>query len=327
MAANTPSRERARRRARRLRRSAVWLAVVAVTAAVAVVWRPTWLVSAIGGSGSNGTPLDPSAFADGSCVAFDPTSGDRGVTVFLDAGHGGLDPGGVGTTETGASIDESTSNLAVELDASALLRAQGFRVVVSRTTDSTVVRLTPADVSGSLLSLQGAHDDVAARDQCANDAGAAALVGIYEDAGPASAAGALTAYDASRSFAAANLRLARLVQHDVLGAMNAKGWAIPDDGVQSDGGLGSNSGNPADGGLAAQAAAYDHLMLLGPADPGFFDVPSAMPGVVTEPLYLTDPFEGSIAASSSGQQTIAQGVAAAVEAFFAPSAGSNSTGG
>ncbi len=315
-----------------MRRSVVWLTVVVVTAAVAVVWRPAWLASAIDGSGSNGTALDPSAFADGSCVAFGPTSGDRGVTVFLDAGHGGLDPGGIGTTETGASIDESTSNLAVELDASSLLRAQGFRVVVSRTSDSTVLRLTPADVDGNLLTLQGAHDDVAARDRCANEAGAAALVGIYEDAGPSSAAGGLTAYDASRPFAAASQRLASLVQHDVLGEMNAKGWGIPDDGVQSDSGLGSNSGNPADGGLAAQAAAYDHLMLLGPADPGFFDDPSAMPGVVTEPLYLTDPFEGSIAAGASGQQTIAQGIAAAVEAYFAPAAtssgsGSNSTGG
>ena len=43
-----------------------------------------------------------------------------------------------------------------------------------------------------------------------------------------------------------------------------------------------------------------------------------MPGAVIEPLYLTDPYEGSIAASSRGQQVIAQGIATAIEQFLAP---------
>ena len=77
-----------------------------------------------------------------------PTSGDRHQTVFLDAGHGGIDPGGVGTTESGRTIDEATETLPVELEAMHLLRAEGFRVVVSRTTDATVLRLGPSDVSG-----------------------------------------------------------------------------------------------------------------------------------------------------------------------------------
>jgi N-acetylmuramoyl-L-alanine amidase len=65
----------------------------------------------------------------------------------------------------------------------ALLRTRGFRVVVSRTTDRSVARLTPADVDGTLLSTRGVHDDVAARAVCANEAGANALIGIYFDAG------------------------------------------------------------------------------------------------------------------------------------------------
>jgi len=46
----------------------------------------------------NGDPVDPEAFAAGACRAFGPTSGDRHETVFLDAGHGGIDPGGIGLT-------------------------------------------------------------------------------------------------------------------------------------------------------------------------------------------------------------------------------------
>lgn len=250
-------------------------------------------------------------------MAFAPTSGDRGETVFLDAGHGGIDPGGVGTTETGRTIDEASVNLPIELAVMRLLRTKGFRVVVSRTRDSTVLRLRPADVSDGLLSLQGAHDDVAARDICANLAHASVLVGIYMDAGGPQNAGSITAYDPDRSFARANRRLAGLLQTDVLSAMNRQGWGIPDGGVTPDTDLGSYVGSPSAGGVAAAAASYNHLLLIGPAMPGFFSTPSEMPGAVIEPLYLTDPFEGSIAASKRGQATIARGIATAIEQFLA----------
>ena len=271
-------------------------------------------------SPSGGEPVDPGTFAAGSCAAFPPSAGDRGETVFLDAGHGGIDPGAVGVTRSGRTILEADETLPLELDAMALLRAKGFRVVVSRTGASTVLRLGPPDTSGGVLTLQGAHDDVAARDVCANAAGARVMVGIYYDAGPTQQnAGSITAYDADRPFSSANRRLATLVQNDVLARMDAQGWAIPDDGVQPDAGLGSLNGTPSAGGIAAEAAAYDHLMLIGPPMAGFFSTPSLMPGVVIEPLYITDPFEGSLADSATGRTVIAQGIASAVEQFLAPS--------
>jgi N-acetylmuramoyl-L-alanine amidase len=188
---------------------------------------------------------------------------------------------------------------------------------VSRTGATSVVKLSPSDVSGGVLSLVGAHDDVAARDVCANDADANLLVGIYYDAGGSAAnAGGLTAYDADRSFSSSNLRLANLLQTDVLAAMNAQGWGIPNDGVMPDDDLGSFVGDAASGGIAGEAAAYDHLLLIGPAASQFFTTPSQMPGAVIEPLYITDPYEGSIAASTHGQQVIAGGIAQAVEQYF-----------
>jgi N-acetylmuramoyl-L-alanine amidase len=225
----------------------------------------------------------------------------------------------VGTTQSGQPIHESDLNLAIELDAMALLRSQGFRVVVSRTLDTTVVRLTPADTSEGVLSVQGAHDDVVARDVCANLAQADALVGIYMDAGATTQnAGSVTLYDTARPFAAANDRLAGLLQASVVSAMNAQGWQIPNDGVLPDSGFGSSVGDPADGGLAALAAGYDHLLLIGPPLPGYLTTPSLMPGAVIEPLYLTDPFEGSIAANPTDQQVIARAIAAAVQQFLEP---------
>jgi len=272
------------------------------------------------------TAIDPSYFAAGACMSFPPTSGDRHITVFLDAGHGGLDPGGVGETESGQQIEESDINLPIELDTMAVLRAQGFRVVVSRTGNTTVLKLGPGDTDGQLLSLQGSHDDVAARDVCANKADADLLVGIYMDAGGTPQnAGSVSTYDTDRPFSAENLKLATLLQDDVLSSMNAQGWNIPDDGVVSDATEGSTVGNPAEGGLAAESADYNHLLLLGPASPGYFSTPSAMPGAVIEPLFLTDPFEGTIAASASDQKVIAQGIASAVEQYFSPASASTST--
>ncbi|HTX08835.1 MAG TPA: N-acetylmuramoyl-L-alanine amidase [Solirubrobacteraceae bacterium] len=287
---------------RRLR----WLALLALLAAVAVAF----ILHGSGGAQA----IDASAFSSGACVAYPASSGNRGETVFLDAGHGGIDPGAVGSTESGQAVYEADVTLPIELDAMRLLTDQGFRVVVSRTRAESVVRLTNADVSGTGLTAAGVHSDVAARDICANDAGANVLIGIYMDAGDGGA-GSLTGYDADRPFAAANLRLATLVQDDVLGAMNAQGWQIPDRGVQPDTGLGSVS-DPGTS-LASKAEAYGHLLLLGPADPGFFSTPSEMPGALIEPLFITDPFEGSIADSAHGQEVIAQGITKAVEQYFA----------
>ena len=266
-----------------------------------------------------GRAIDAKYFEPGSCVEFAPTSGDRHLTVFLDAGHGGIDPGGVGETESGQTIYEEDETLPVELDTAKVLEGKGFTVVVSRTGNQLVGRPRSGDVSDGILTVQGDHDDVASRDVCANDAKADLLLGIYFDAGGSpSNAGSVTGYDAARPFAAQNLQFANLVQNDVLNAMNAQGWGIPSLGVTDD----TELGGPA---LSTAAADYSHLLLLGPGVPGWFDTPSQMPGALVEPLFLTDPFEGSIADSASGQQVIAGGLAQAVEQYFSPPAtGKNS---
>ncbi|MCU1492581.1 MAG: cell wall hydrolase/autolysin [Acidimicrobiaceae bacterium] len=248
-------------------------------------------------------------------MAYSPTSGDRHETVFIDAGHGGIDPGAVGVTSSGRAVHEGDETLPVELATTALLRADGFRVVDSRTRQTVMRRLVSGDVDGNLFTVVGEEREIAARDICADRADADVLVAVYFDAGGSQAdAGSVTAYDRARPFWHKSLRLATFVQRDVLAALNAHGWAIPDDGVMSDVSL----GGPA---LSSSGAKYGHLMVLGPAMPGFFSTPSTMPGALIEPLFITDPFEASIAASPDGQRVIATGLAKAVEQYFATGTG------
>jgi len=258
---------------------------------------------------SSGAVL-PGQFPPGACVAFAPMAGNRHSTVFLDAGHGGPDTGAVGNTAAGQPVQEKNLTLPVVLDAAALLRADGYRVVLSRTQDvplvATDVMATP--MSGA-LTVAGIHRDHVGRTRCADVVGASVLISVHFNGfDDASAGGITTVYDPSRPFSARNQRLARLIQQDVRGALAAHGWQVADRGVVPD----TDAGGPAH---SPQGEDYGHLMILGPASPGYQDVPSMMPGALVEPLFITNPTEASIAASPDGQRMIAKGIVAAAEQF------------
>jgi len=261
------------------------------------------------GPGPASGPVDAARFAAGACIAYPPTGADRNKTVFLDAGHGGPDPGAIGISG-GAVVPEAGATLPTVLAAVPLLQARGYRVVVSRSGPGAVARPGPGDRTGGIFTPQGSLRDDVARAVCANVAQAAVLVSVHFNAGSSTGnAGMLTVYDDARSFSSDSRRLSSLLQSGVLAAMNANGWGIPDDGVVSDLGSGAPALDPA-------GAAYGRLAILGPALPGYVDTPSGMPGAVIEPLFVTDPFEAGIAAGAAGQHAIATGIARAVDAFL-----------
>ncbi len=77
----------------------------------------------------------------------DPPSYAPTRSVFLDAGHGGVDPGAIYTDEDGTIWRESEINLAVTLKVKKILEQNNVKVVLSRDTDKTVDLLTRAPIA------------------------------------------------------------------------------------------------------------------------------------------------------------------------------------
>jgi N-acetylmuramoyl-L-alanine amidase len=251
----------------------------------------------------------PIAFRPRACVRFEPRGRWNGVTVFLDPGHGGVDPGATALVG-GRLVEEKQVTLAVGLRALALLRRSGYRVVMSRVDDSTVARFGSADLHQGLLTPVAAEREIEARSLCANAARADVLIGVHMNSfANRSASGAETIYSPSRPFSRRSRRLADLVQRTIVAAIARSGVASVDRGVLPDRDAGGAS-------LTVQTENYHHLIELGPADPPWLPHPSLMPGVVVEPAFVSNPGEASFVLSARGQRVLASALVDALDSYF-----------
>ncbi|HEV2952905.1 MAG TPA: N-acetylmuramoyl-L-alanine amidase [Candidatus Dormibacteraeota bacterium] len=253
----------------------------------------------------------PDGVRQQACLRFVPSHPTHTSIVFIDPGHGGLDPGGQGQATDGTSIPEKDVSLATARLLAALLLADGYPVVMSRDMDITVANLTDSDLQGGILTADAAREEVLARASCANTAKADVLVSIHFDAfEDPGIGGAETLYDDARPFADRNQALATLVQKAMVTQLTQAGWPVPDRGVTAD----SQSGTPA---LTAEGDGYGHLLLLGPASDGWVEHPSTMPACLVEPLFLTRPTEADVAESPRGRQVMARALSQALETYLA----------
>jgi N-acetylmuramoyl-L-alanine amidase len=237
-------------------------------------------------------------------MSFTPGGGQYGKTVFIDPGHGGLDPGVVGAAGQRQVLEKSAA-LSVGTRLGDLLGADGYRVVLARTTDSSVTKLSADDSVSGAMTASAVHRDLMSRVACANASSSSVLVSIHFDAfDDPTVGGAETFYDAARPFAAANKKLAGDLQSAVVDELG-----VTDRGVWSDDQIGAPT-------LTTSGSMYDHLIELGPAATGWVDDPSHMPGALVEPLFLTNPNEARVAADPAGQQRIAEALRSGVEKYL-----------
>lgn len=308
-ARNDPPRRRRRPGSSALLRFVLVMAL-AVTGGAALPYVVTMAHSVVPQVAAGPINLGPSQLGvpgleSGACVRYASPAGPNAKTVFVDAGHGGLDPGVVGAAG-GNQVEEKDATLAVAGALEATLQADGFAVVMSRTRDSSVLKLAPGDSINGSITNSAERRDLLMRAACANAAGAAVLVSIHFDGfSDPSVGGTETFYDSARSFAADNKRLARDLQAALVSTLGTS-----DRGVWTDDQLAA----PA---LTTTGQAYGHLIELGPTAPGWVDSPSQMPGALVEPLFITDPSEARIAGDPTGQGRIAQALATGIQRYFA----------
>jgi N-acetylmuramoyl-L-alanine amidase len=240
----------------------------------------------------------------GACMSLPPGRSGSGQTIFIDPGHGGLDPGVVGGSGSHQVLEKDIT-LAVAAQLSTLLRADGYRVVMSRTQDTTMLKLSASDSVLGALTGSAEHRDLAARAACANAAGAAALLSIHFNAfGDPAVGGTESFYDSERAFSSENRRLATDIQAALVAALSTD-----DRGVWTDDQLAAPT-------LTSSGSTYGHLIELGPMAAGWVDNPSQMPGALVEPLFLSNPMEARLASDPSGQQKIAVALEAGLVKFL-----------
>jgi N-acetylmuramoyl-L-alanine amidase len=244
-------------------------------------------------------PVDPAAFPPGGCLRLPPSGPGPAATVALDAGHGGPDPGSEGTAADGTVHREKELTLAVARAAAERLRAQGTTVVLTRGTDALGTPLARGAVRDGALTTDASQLDLLGRVRCANLARADAVVSVHFNSfADAEVGGTETLYEPERSFAAQNRALAQSLQTAIRSRLTAAGHTPLDRGIADD-----SSGAEAGGG---------HLVLLGPRIPGYIDEPSAMPGALVEPLFLTNPGDLAAIADPAGTDALGEALATGV---------------
>jgi N-acetylmuramoyl-L-alanine amidase len=303
-ARHVTSRPRRRKGSSPLFRTVLLLAVALTSLLAQVAGRSSMVLNRAQGSAPVATQLTAIGVQPGACMSFGPLAGPGHKTVFIDPGHGGLDPGVVGTS-AGRPVLEKDVALAVGTKLTSLLRADGYRVVMSRVADVSVGRSSAADVVAGALTAAAVHQDLLARAACANAAKASVLVSIHFNAfDDPSVGGTETYYDSARPFAPESKRLAAALQSAVVSSLGSG-----DRGVWTDDQLVAPT-------LTPSGSVYGHLIELGPAAAGWVDNPSKMPGALVEPLFLTNPNEVRYAALPAGQDRIARALRTGLENYF-----------
>ncbi len=220
--------------------------------------------------------------------------------VAIDPGHGGSEYGGAHyNKQSYVDLYEKTANLKVALLLAARLRAAGYIVALTRATDSQV-NIPRTDRNGN--GVIDTDDDLQARVDIANAAKADILVSLHHDSRTYN-----TAYDNATVYYCAecghvynSVQLGLSISAAFSETYALHGWHIPTRGVIPDNTLGKPSG---------------HLYLLGPHN-WRIKRPSAMPGVLVEPLFLTNDYAYALETAPGGYEVMADAYYLGITNYF-----------
>ncbi|MDQ3553702.1 MAG: N-acetylmuramoyl-L-alanine amidase [Chloroflexota bacterium] len=215
----------------------------------------------------------------------------QAVLIAIDPGHGLTWSGAVAPDGS----READFNLDIGLRLRAMLEGAGARVAMTRSSN-TDANDPPLDRNGD--GLVEYVDDLAARPDIANPAGADVFLSLHNNiANETYVGGPSTFYNPDRTFSAESARLAQLVQRQMVARLRAyrtDAWRPYDHGVLT----------------------YDYYVLK-PYSLPRLPRPSLMPGILGESLFLSHPFELSLLKKPEVRQSIAVAYYNAIAKYFA----------
>ena len=202
---------------------------------------------------------------------------------------------------------ESEVNLGLVLRIARVLRKRGYRVLLTRDGDY-MLNEKGRDVNGD--EEVNHVDEAQARVDLINAEKADLLLSIHQNAfywdngEPAQdVGGVVTFYCADRPFSDKNLRFAELLQEAVVQAFHEVGHEVHDRGVMEDLVL-QEPGEPG-----------SYLILLGPKTERIVR-PCQVPGVLSEPLFITHQREAELARDEAFLDRLAAAYGGAVQRYF-----------
>jgi N-acetylmuramoyl-L-alanine amidase len=229
--------------------------------------------------------------SSGSARADDP----KIPLVAIDPGHGGHDYGASGTAE-GRRLIEKELTLRVSKALAETLQKAGYRALLTRGDDKSANGGDDSNGDGKVDSA----DDLQARVDRANGAGAAVLVSVHFNGSvDRSLRGPEIYYSPNRPFAAESRRLADRIMAATTARLAEAKRPVTPRGTFSDAILGG------------------HLFVLGPAG-GRIVRASNMPGVLVEGMFLTNQADAKLLADDTTIQALARGYADGIAAYLGP---------
>lgn len=235
----------------------------------------------------------------------DPTSVSVPQTpphiVIIDPGHGADDWGTFHTDANGQpDILEKDIVLKIGQEIAAQLDPAGFKVVLTRTTDSSPNN-PPQDFNGDGKIDQ--VDDLQARINIANENKGELFLSLHINSSDLGneADGLETWYCTDRPFAAQSQKFAQLIQAKSLESLSAVGYQAQNRKVGDDIDL-EGSG--------------EHIFVLGP-NIGNHTAATNMPGALAETLFISNDHEAALLNDDKVQAKLASGFAGAITEYFA----------
>ncbi len=237
--------------------------------------------------------------------------------VCIDAGHGGWDPGFTREANSRApGMQESDINLAMAWMLKERLEQEGIAVVLTRPS-GLAVNVFNEDINGDGQTLQdsetaGDRDELQARINICNEAGADLLISLHLNGfDDETARGYEVLYTRApfRPFGDRSADLANFVYREINAAYGNAGFDTQPRGAIADDELDA---------VLHAGGVERHLIILGPAikNADFTIDPSQMPGIVIEPVFVSNDDDAAFIARTENQHLLVDAYARGILQYF-----------